>query len=150
MRTISNLMEICDESEWKWNMSWQCRNNITKIVRLGKNMGSGKKFSDLLFSHCHVWLFATPWTASHQAFLSFTISWSLLRLMSIESVMPSNHLILCYPLLLLPSFSLSPRIRARRQSITYKGVCLINGNICTFLSIINTKKDYDPLLIVRT
>ena len=48
-------------------------------------------------------LFATPWTAAHQASLSFTISWSLLKLMSIELVMPSNHLILCFPLLLLPS-----------------------------------------------
>ena len=45
----------------------------------------------------------TPWTAAHQAFLSFTISQSLLKLMSIESVVPSNHLILCHPLLLLPS-----------------------------------------------
>ena len=49
------------------------------------------------------WPFATPWTAAHQASLSLTISWSLLKFMSIESVMPSNHLILCYPLLLLPS-----------------------------------------------
>ena len=45
----------------------------------------------------------TPWTAAHQAFLSITNSWSLFRLMSIESVMPSNHLILCHPLLLPPS-----------------------------------------------
>ena len=45
----------------------------------------------------------TPWTAAHQASLSITNSWSLLKLMSIESVMPSNHLILCRPLLLLPS-----------------------------------------------
>ena len=45
----------------------------------------------------------TPWTAAHQASLSITNSWSLLKLMSIESVMPSNHLILCHPLLLLPS-----------------------------------------------
>ena len=44
----------------------------------------------------------TTWTAAHQAFLSLTNSWSLLKLMSIESVMPSNHLILCHPLLLLP------------------------------------------------
>ena len=44
----------------------------------------------------HVWLFATPWTAAHQASLSFTISRSLLKLVSIESVMPSNHLILCH------------------------------------------------------
>ena len=43
----------------------------------------------------------TPWTTAHQASLSFTISWSLLKLMSVESVMPSNHLILCHPLLLL-------------------------------------------------
>ena len=48
-------------------------------------------------------LFATPRTAAHQASLFFTIFWSLLKLMSIESVMPSNHLILCCPLLLLPS-----------------------------------------------
>ena len=54
-------------------------------------------------SLCHVWLFATPWTAACQASQSFTISWSLLKLMSIESVMPSNHLILCCPLLLLSS-----------------------------------------------
>src|SRR5574337_1290414 len=47
-------------------------------------------------------LFATPWTAAHQASLSITNSWSLLKLMSIESVMPSNHLILCRPLLLPP------------------------------------------------
>ena len=50
-----------------------------------------------------VWLFVTPWTAARQASLSITNSQSLLKLMSIESVMPSNHLILCCPLLLLPS-----------------------------------------------
>ena len=55
-----------------------------------------------------VQLFATPWTAAHQASLSFTISQSLLNLMSIESMMPSNHLILCCPLLL---FSIFPSIR---------------------------------------
>ena len=46
---------------------------------------------------CRVWLFVTPWTAACQSSLSFTISWSLLKLMSTESVMPSNHLILCQP-----------------------------------------------------
>ena len=56
-----------------------------------------------------VWLFATPWTAARQASLSFTISWSLLKLMSIESVIPSNHLILCHPLFFLPS--IFPSIR---------------------------------------
>ena len=54
-----------------------------------------------------VWLLMTPWTIAHQASLFFTVSWSLVILMSIEEVMPSNHLILCYPLLLLPSVFLS-------------------------------------------
>ena len=51
----------------------------------------------------HVQLFATQWTAAHQASLSFIVSWSLLKLMSIGAGMLSNHLILCFPLLLLPS-----------------------------------------------
>jgi len=55
-------------------------------------------------------LFGTPWTAAHQASLSFTNSWSLLKLMSIELVMPSNHLILCCPLLFLPSVFPSIRV----------------------------------------
>ena len=65
----------------------------------------------LLFSlfSC-VRLFATPRTAAFQASLSITISWSLLKLMSLESVMPSNHLILCHPLLLLPSIFPSIRV----------------------------------------
>ena len=62
----------------------------------------------------HVLLFATSWTVAHQASRSFTISQSLLKLMSIESVMPSNHLILCYPLLLLPS--IFPSIKIFSQS----------------------------------
>ena len=58
----------------------------------------------------HVQLFATPWTAAHQASLSFIISQSLPKVMSIESVMPSNHLIFCCPLLFLPSIFPSIRI----------------------------------------
>ena len=56
-----------------------------------------------------VWIVATPWTAAHQASLSITNTQSLLKLMSIKLVMPSNHLIFCHPLLLLPS--IFPRIR---------------------------------------
>ena len=56
------------------------------------------------------WLFVTPWTAAHQASLSITNSQSLLKLMSIESMMSSNHLILCCPLLLLPSIFPSIRV----------------------------------------
>ena len=58
----------------------------------------------------HVVLFETPWTAACKAFLSFTISQSLLKLISIESIMPSNHLIFCHPLLLLPSIFPSIRL----------------------------------------
>ena len=58
----------------------------------------------------HVQLFATPWTAACQASLSFTISLSLFKLMSVESGMPANHLILCHRLFLLPSFLPSIRV----------------------------------------
>ena len=61
-------------------------------------------------SFSHIQLFANPWTIAHQAFLSFTTSWSLLKLMSIESVMPSNRLMPCRPLLLLPSIFPSSRV----------------------------------------
>ena len=64
----------------------------------------------LLFSHSVVILFATLWTVAPQASLSFTISWSLLKLMSIKLVMTSNHLILCHPLLLLSSIFPSIRV----------------------------------------
>ena len=59
---------------------------------------------------CRVRLFATPWTAARQGPLSFTISWSLLKLISTELKMPFNHLILCHPLLLLPSTFPSIRV----------------------------------------
>ena len=58
----------------------------------------------------HVCLYVTPWITACQAFLSITNSWSLLRLMSIESVMPSNHLILCHPFVLPPSIFSSIRV----------------------------------------
>ena len=75
---------------------------------------SGEKDSKLILVHVQlivivvqslsrVWLFVTPGTSAHQAFQSFTVSQNSLKLMSIESVMPSNHLILCFLLLLMPS-----------------------------------------------
>ena len=68
-----------------------------------------------------VWLFVTPWTTARQASLSFTISWSLLKLMSIESVMPSNHHILCRPLRLLPSIFIASLSFAVSQLFTSGG-----------------------------
>ena len=65
----------------------------------------------LVQSLSRVWLLATPWIAVRQASLSITNSWSLLKLMSIKSVVPSNHLILCHPLLLLPPILPSIRVQ---------------------------------------
>ena len=67
-------------------------------------------YSGVIQSFSAVQHFVTPWTAERQASLSFTISWSLLKLMSTEWVMTSNHLILCCPLLLLPSIFPSIRV----------------------------------------
>ena len=65
----------------------------------------------------HVRLFATQWTAACQASMSINNSWSLLKFMSIESVMPSNHLILCHPLLLLPSILPSIRVFSNESAL---------------------------------
>ena len=65
----------------------------------------------------HVQLFATPWTAAHQDSLSITNSWSLPKLMSIQPVMPSNHLILCRPLLLLPSIFPGIRVFSNESAL---------------------------------
>ena len=67
-----------------------------------------------------VQLFAIPWTAAHQASLSIANSWSLLKFMSIESVMPSNHLILCCPLLLSPSIFPSIRVFSNEFSSSHQ------------------------------
>ena len=64
-----------------------------------------------------VWLFATPWIAAHQASLSITNSWSLRKLMSIKLVMPSSHLILCRPLLLLPPIPPSIRVFSNESTL---------------------------------
>ena len=65
----------------------------------------------------HVRLFVAPWTAAHQASLSFTVSWNLLKLMSIELSVPSNHLILCHALLLLPSLLPSIKVFSNESAL---------------------------------
>ena len=65
----------------------------------------------------HVRLFVTTWTIAHQGSLSFTLSWNLLKLTSIESVMPSNHLFLYRPLLLLPSIFASIRVFSSKLAL---------------------------------
>ena len=75
-----------------------------------------KRFSSVQ-SLSHDQLFATPWITARQASLSITNSWSSLKLMSIESVMPSSHLILCRPLLLLPSIPPSIRVFSNESAL---------------------------------
>ena len=100
----------------------------------------------------HVPLFAAPWTAAHQAPLSFTISWSLLKFVSIESVMPSNHLILCLPLLLLPSIFPSIRVFSSELALhirwpKYWSFSIILSN--EYSALISFKIDWFDLLAVQ-
>ena len=88
---------------------------VTKLVS-GGVLGP-KPRSSWVQSLSRVWLFATPWTAARQASLSITNSQSLLKLMSIESVMPSNYLILCHPLLLLLSIFPSIRVFSNESAL---------------------------------
>ena len=102
----------------------------------------------------HVQLFATPWTAACQASLSITNSWSLLKLMSIVSVMPSNHLILCRPLLLLPSIFPSTRVFSNESllRIRWPKYWSLGFNICPsneYSGLISFRMDWLDLLGVQ-
>ena len=100
----------------QWYLSWwrKCWASLPvgASEELSQKTQLAKNWYVVVQSLSHVWLFVTPWTAP----LSFTISWSLLKLMSIESVMPSNHLILCCPFLLLPSIFPSIRVFSRKSA----------------------------------
>ena len=118
---------------WMWELdykeSWTLKNWCFWIVVLEKTLESlldckevqpvhpkGNPFCSVrLLSH--VQLFATPWIAAHKASLYNTNSWSLLKFMSIESVMPSNYLILCRPLLLLPPIPSSIRVFSNESAL---------------------------------
>ena len=101
-----------------------------------------------------VWLFATPWTAACQASLSITNSWSLLKLTSIELVMPSNHLILCCPLLLPPSIFPSVRVFSNESFLHIRwpkywsfSVNIIPSN--EYSGLISLRVDWLDLLAVQ-
>ena len=92
----------------------------------------------------HVQLFATPWTAAHQASLSITNSQSLLKLMFIESVMPSSHLILCRPLLLLPSIFPSIRVFSNESALPIRWL-----KYWSFSFSISPSNEYSGLISFR-
>ena len=110
-------------------------------------------FSSVQLLSC-VQLFATPWTAACQAFLSITNSWSLLKFMSIESVVPSNHLILCHPLLLLPlnfpsisTFSNESVLHIRWPKYWSFSFSISHSNECS--GLISFRMDWLDLLAVQ-
>ena len=90
------------------------------------------------------WTFVTPWTAACQAFLSFTISWSLLRLISSESMIPSNRLNLCHPLLLLSSVFSSIRFFPNDS-----GLCIRQPKQWSFSLSITASIEYSGLIAFR-
>ena len=115
--------------------------------------GRHRDFRYIACSHTHfvvvhslnpVQLFATLWTAAHQASLSFTISWSLLKLMSIKSVMPSNLLILCHPLLLLTSIFPSIRVFSNESAR-----CIRWAKYWSFSFNISLSNEYSGLISFR-
>ena len=89
----------------------------------------------------HVQLFTTPWTVARQGSLSSVIFWSLGKLMSIESVMPSNHLILCLPLLLLPSIFPSVRVFSNESALHIRW-----PKYCSFSFSISPSNEYSGLI----
>ena len=102
----------------------------------------------------HVRLFATPWTAARQASLSFTFSRSLVKRISIESVMPSYHLILCHPLLLLPSIFPSIKSFSKESvlGIRWQKYWSFHFSICPsneYSGLLSFRMDWWDLLAVQ-
>ena len=102
----SDLQALQEPGSSGRQMTFQPEDSECELKKNGKQIHSLSSVQSL----SHVRLFSTPWTAARQASLSTTNSWSLLKLMFVESVMPSSQLILCRPLLLLPSIFPSIRV----------------------------------------
>ena len=106
----------------------------------------------LLFSHSVVSDSVIPWTAAHLVSLSFTVSWSLLKLLSFDSVLPSNHLILCHLLLLLPSIFPSSRVFSNDSALCIRRPKYWSFSISysdEYSGIISFKIDWFNLLTVQ-
>ena len=96
---------------------WMKKKKLAWAMKPKKKKKEGRLAFSSVQSLSHVQLFGTPWIAAPQASLSITKSWSSLKLMSIESVMPSRHLILCRPLLLLPAVPPSIRVFSNESTL---------------------------------
>ena len=98
-----------------------------------------------------IWLFATPWTAACQAFPSFTISQNVLKLMPLDSVMSSNHLILCHPLLLLPSIFPSIKVFLMSQLFTSGDQSFeASASVLEYSGLISFRVRFDLLAVQGT
>ena len=154
---ILNLLIWSCKQPWemgtvrKLSQFYRWGNQGTKEMWLGQDPWA--LISSVQLLSC-VWLFVTPWTAAHQAFLYITNSWSLLKLMSIELVMPSRHLILCHPLLLLPSMFPSIRVFSNESVLRIRwpkywsfSFSITPSN--EYLGLISFKMDWLDLLAVQ-
>ena len=135
-----------EKMEYTW-IYWQ---TLPQTVRLLETQSVGSSVQSL----SRVRLFATPWTAARQASLSITNSWSPPKPMSFESVMPSNHLILCCPLLLLPSIFPSIRVFSNESAlhIRWPKYWSFSFNICPsneHPGLISFRMDWLDLLAVQ-
>ena len=117
---------------------------ILKCLNSCWNITNVTYMSSSVQSLSRVWLFATPWTAAHQTSLSITSSRSLLKLMSTESVMPSNHLILCHPLPLPSSMFPIIRVFADESALRIRW-----PKYWSFSFNISTSDEYSGLVSVR-
>ena len=143
-------------TEWR---SWGCRTGVSFLLEvswwpyLALGHSRGRLYIVIVVqSLSRVRLFATLWTAARQASLSFTISQSLLKLMSIESMMPCNHLIPCCPLLLLPSIFPSVRVFSNESALhirwpKYWSVSISSSN--EYSGLISFRIDWFDLLAVQ-
>ena len=120
-----------------WDLTWRLRPLPAGLMQCAA--GQLSQLSSVQSLSC-VRLSTTPWTAAHQASLPITHSWSLLKLMSIESVMPSNHLILCHSLLLPPSIFPSIRVFSVSQFFTS------GGKAWSFIFSISPSNEYSGLI----
>ena len=137
-----------------WGAGWYNKQLPSKVKREShkescrkiprRSLGKAILTTSSVQSLSHVRLFETLWTAAHQASLSITNSKSLLKLMSIELVMPSNHLVLCCPLLLLPL--IFPRIRVFSNELV---LCIRRPKDWSFSFSTNPSNEYSALISFR-